>query len=110
MPQDETWSWIKFLKGPFVGKNWAKALIMLVIQILIICIIGALVFSILQIRGCQKQQSETKIGTNSGVVNQVDNHATTSVVHNHFPLSDIFSNILSFGAKNRVDAPNGKED
>jgi len=100
MPQDESWSWGKFAKGAFVGKNYGKAVILGFCQLIILCVIGALVFTVLNIRGCQGQKSDTKIGTNTGVVNQTDSHESTQVTNHYYPLSDVLSWV--FGSKQKV--------
>lgn len=88
----------KWLKGFLSVKNIAKAIVF-----------GLLFMGVQYIAGAVwnravPHKSESKIESNAGTINQHDSHATTSVVHNHFPLSDIFSNILSFGAKNKVES------
>lgn len=100
MPQDEAWSWSKFAKGIFIGKNYSKALVLGFCQLVILCILGALVFTAMNLRGCQGQKDYTKIGTNTGTVNQLDNHATTQITNHYYPLSDVFSWV--FGAKQKV--------
>src|SRR3990167_1435815 len=91
MPQDESWSWIKFLKGPLVGRSYAKAIVIGLCQLIILSLIACVVFSVFQLKGCQKQNSQTKIGSNAGVVNQTDSHSQTTVTHYHLPLSDILN-------------------
>lgn len=99
MPQNEEWSWLKFIKGPFVGKNWAKALVLTTIQLVIIAVIGAVIFTALTFfkKPNQNQKTDTRIAGNVGALNTSDNHSTTSETHYHFPLSDLFS----FGSKDK---------
>lgn len=100
MPHDESWSWKKLATGPFNGKNYAKAAVLGLCQLIILCIVGALVFTVVTLRGCQRQRTETTIGTNSGVVNQSDSHSVTTVTNHYYPLSDLFSWV--FGSKQKV--------
>lgn len=91
----EGWSWLKFLKGPFDGKNYAKALVLGLCQLVVLSLIACVVFTVVQVRGCGKQQSETRIGTNTGTVAQSDNHSVINETHYHLPLSD-FLNLFQF--------------
>ena len=100
MSQDEAWSWGKLGRGPFVGKNYAKAAVIGFCQLVILLIVGCIVFSFLQLRGCQRQAVSTKIGSNTGTLNQVDSHDETSIVHYHLPLSDLFN---WFGSRSKIE-------
>lgn len=102
MPQDEIFSWRKFLSGPFVGKNYAKAIVTLICGAIILFLAwGAfsLVNGWLQ-RGKLSQRSETRVGPNSGTITQTDDH--TQVVHNHAPFEDGLLGLL-FGSKNKTE-------
>jgi hypothetical protein len=71
--QEEIWSWKKFFKGFFVGKNYAKALVMMFCMMVII-VIGFSVYSTVMRYAKPKPVIPTSsIGTNSGTVtNQTD--------------------------------------
>jgi len=66
MPQDETWSWIKFFKGFFVGKNYAKAVVIGTCQAVILVIVA-----------CVFLTAKNIIARNSGTIVQTDSHAKT---------------------------------
>lgn len=95
----EQWSWLKFIKGPFDGKNYAKAIVMLICMSVIITIIGAVAYTawtfIIKPRQTHQQTNDTRIGGNVGELITSDNHSTTNESHYHFPLSDLFT----FGSK-----------
>lgn len=91
MPQDEQFSWRKLGKGPFVGKNYAKAAVLTLCQVIIVALIGGLVFTVLTLRGKQSHKSATEIKDNSGTFEQYDSHAQVTENHWHLPLSDVLN-------------------
>jgi hypothetical protein len=104
MQEVEGWSWSKFFKGFFDGKNYAKAVVMMFCMFVILIIVYS-VTNTVSSRFKKPPVTQTEsIGTVEGNVQKEDSHNTVTVVHNHFPLSDILSNILSFGAKNKVES------
>lgn len=66
MPQDEGWSWKKLFKGFFVGKNYAKGVVLGTCQLIIITIVA-----------CVFLTAKNIILKNSGTVVQQDSHAKT---------------------------------
>lgn len=100
MPPDESFSWLKLLRGPTVGKNYAKALVTTFCQLVIVALVGGLIFTVWTLRGGSSHKSENKLRDNSGTFSQEDSHDAVTENHYHFPLSDLFS----FGSKGkRVD-------
>lgn len=103
MTEREGWSWSKFFKGFFDGRNYAKAIIMMFCMLVILIIVYSVTSTISsRFKKAPVTQTES-IGSVAGDVHKADSHDTTTVVHNHFPLSDILSNVLSFGSKHNVD-------
>ena len=88
---------------PTSGEWWGKKIDWLITAIMFTCVFLAGVAIKNTFFDKPKPQQVESIGTINGAVAKSDSHNTTTVVHNHFPLSDIFSNILSFGAKNKVE-------
>ena len=66
MPQDEAWSWLKFFKGFFIGKNYAKAIVIGTCQAVILVIIT-----------CMFLTAKNIIARNQGTIVQTDSHAKT---------------------------------
>lgn len=85
MPQDESWSWKKLAKGPFVGKNYAKAVINLICMAVILTVCFS-VYSVIKQR-FGKQTPTQAVGTNTGTIitNNEDERG------NSFSLFNIFN-------------------
>lgn len=71
----ENWSWLKFIKGFFDGKNYAKALVMMFCMTIILIIVFS-VASVIKSRFGKPMppQEVENIGTNTGTVNKTDSH------------------------------------
>lgn len=62
----ENWSWSKFFKGFFDGKNYAKALVLGVCMIVIIVIVTS-VYQVFVSRLLKKPPTQS-VGTNQGII------------------------------------------
>ena len=96
----EPWSWAKFLKGPFDGKNYAKAIV-IGICMLIILTIGYSLYKLFNPMLKHSDTSSSKISHNQGTITTEDSHATSSVIHNHSPLENGILGAI-FGSKDQV--------
>lgn len=87
----ENWSWGKFFKGFFDGKNYAKA----VVQMFCMCIILFIAFSVVSViknRFMKQAPAQTQtVGTNEGFISTTNDTSQTTVNHYHLPLSDLFN-------------------
>ena len=66
MPEHENWSWGKFFKGFFDGRNYAKAIVLGVCMIVVLVIVTS-VYSSIKHRLFQTKP-EQPIGTNQGII------------------------------------------
>lgn len=74
----ETWSWGKFFKGFFDGKNYAKALVLMFCGTVILIIVFSVASVIKSRFGKPTPPTEIEqIGTNTGTVNKTDSHDST---------------------------------
>lgn len=63
----EHWDWLKFLKGFFDGKNYAKALVFGVC-LTVMVVIGYSTYTVIKSRFVKVQPTQA-VGTNSGTIN-----------------------------------------
>lgn len=66
MPEHENWSWGKFFKGFFDGRNYAKAIVLGVCMIVVLVIVTS-VYSSIKHRFFPTKP-EQSIGTNQGII------------------------------------------
>ena len=62
----ENWSWIKFFKGFFDGRNYAKAIVLGVCMVVILVVVTS-VYQSISSRLLKKPPTQT-VGENSGII------------------------------------------
>lgn len=62
----EQWSWLKFFKGFFDGKNYAKAIV-LGVCLTVIIVIGYSTYTVIKSKFVKVQPTQA-VGTNSGTI------------------------------------------
>jgi hypothetical protein len=92
----EDWKWSKFFGGFIEGRRYGKDLailarLILLISLLFLTIMGGLWVKEKLLGSKPSHQTTSKIESNAGTINQLDNHATTTVVNHYYPLSDLFN-------------------
>lgn len=65
--EKENWDWIKFFKGFFDGKNYAKAIV-LGVCLFIILIIGVSVHGFISSKFNKPKPPTQSVGTNEGII------------------------------------------
>ena len=63
---NENWSWIKFFKGFFDGRNYAKAIVLGVCMVVILVVVTS-VYQSISSRLLKKPPTQT-VGENSGII------------------------------------------
>ena len=64
--EKEQWSWLKFFKGFFDGKNYAKSLVLMVCGSIIVLVCFS-TYTVIKSRFVKVQPTQT-VGTNSGTI------------------------------------------
>lgn len=75
----ESWSWKKFLSGPFQGVNYAKAITMMVCMAVVLTVCYS-VYVVIKNRFAKVKPAITQTETfdgNTGTINKADSHDST---------------------------------
>lgn len=72
MPQDEAWSWKKLFKGFLIGKNYAKAVVMLFCMAVILTVCVS-IYSFVKSQFVKPAQTQA-VGTNEGTMNTTNSN------------------------------------
>ncbi len=106
----EEWSWWLWLKGHFSIKRYGKDIGTLIRFAIIAVVAITLIYGVVSLKRMllpkqhettQKNVDKSKIESNNGTINQSDNHATETVIHNHSPLENGLLGLI-FGSKDQT--------